>query len=184
VLDRPYRFYHLLSNLEDLLECCPVDEDLLEKAVPLLYRLLASSPWFSLAVLPPDLEVKWSVQNLDDEPDLPLTVQLVSWASGRTAPIHNHGCWGLVNLLLGLKRSHVWGKRPGAEGLKQILPIEGLCLQPGDTLLLPEAIHSVEALGEEQTVSINRYGPTDYTQRFELNPQQGTAQLLRGNWWN
>jgi predicted metal-dependent enzyme (double-stranded beta helix superfamily) len=176
---RPYRLYRFLSDLEDLLETRGSDQDLLRAALPLLQRLIASSPWLGWAAPPPDPESGWSVQILYDEPDFPLTVQLVSWAPGSISPIHNHGCWGLVTLLAGCERNDLWSCSPTAEGTVEMVRTGALQLQPGDTLLLlPDAIHSVEALGEVPTVSFNCYGPTDYSQRFEFDPLLGTAQLF------
>jgi predicted metal-dependent enzyme (double-stranded beta helix superfamily) len=43
---------------------------------------------------------------------------------------------------------------------------------------LPDAIHQIEAIGEEPTVSFNLYGVTDYDQRFEFDPETGAATLF------
>jgi predicted metal-dependent enzyme (double-stranded beta helix superfamily) len=41
---------------------------------------------------------------------------------------------------------------------------------------MPAAIHHVEAIGDEPTLSFNLYGETNYSQRFEFDPGQGTAK--------
>jgi predicted metal-dependent enzyme (double-stranded beta helix superfamily) len=41
---------------------------------------------------------------------------------------------------------------------------------------MPDAIHSVEAIGDEPTISFNLYGETDYDQRFEFDPVTCTAK--------
>lgn len=174
---RPYRLYRFLSDLEDLLDQPLPDAELLQVAFPLMQRLLASSPWFEFAAPPPDPESGWSVQILYDEPDFPLTVQLVSWAPGSISPIHNHGCWGLVTLLAGCETNELWKRCQSPQSGDQIVPMGSLHLNPSDTLLLlPEAIHRVEAVGNAPTVSFNVYGPTDYAGRFEFDPDQGLAQ--------
>jgi predicted metal-dependent enzyme (double-stranded beta helix superfamily) len=41
---------------------------------------------------------------------------------------------------------------------------------------MPDAIHHVEAMGDEPTISFNLYGETNYNQRFEFDSVQGTAK--------
>ena len=41
---------------------------------------------------------------------------------------------------------------------------------------MPEAIHSVEALGEEPIITFNIYGETDFSQRFEFDTLTNTAK--------
>ena len=52
-------------------------------------------------------------------------------------------------------------------------------LTPGDILcLMPEAIHQIEASGDEPTISFNVYGVTDYDRRYEFNLAQHTAAIF------
>ena len=41
---------------------------------------------------------------------------------------------------------------------------------------LPSAIHQIEALGNEPTISLNLYGVTDFENRFEFDITSGTAR--------
>jgi len=41
---------------------------------------------------------------------------------------------------------------------------------------MPDAIHRVEALGDEPAISFNLYGETNYEQRFEFDPVNSTAK--------
>jgi len=41
---------------------------------------------------------------------------------------------------------------------------------------MPDAIHQVEALGDDPTISFNLYGVTDYDQRFEFDVERGIAR--------
>jgi predicted metal-dependent enzyme (double-stranded beta helix superfamily) len=43
---------------------------------------------------------------------------------------------------------------------------------------LPDAIHQIEAIGEEPTMSFNLYGETNYDQRFEFDVEKATAQIF------
>jgi predicted metal-dependent enzyme (double-stranded beta helix superfamily) len=175
-LSHPYRLYRFLTDLEDVLERIQDDRLRLQAICPLVRRLLTSSDWLQITPLDPDPETGWEVLMLYDEPFFPLTVQLVAWAPGVTSPIHNHACWGLVALLSGQEKNTFWQRSPTAEFPDRIEPVGDRLLDPGDILcLMPEAIHQVEAIGKEPTISFNLYGETDYDRRFEFDPIQGTA---------
>jgi predicted metal-dependent enzyme (double-stranded beta helix superfamily) len=173
-LSRPYRLYRFLTDLEDILERINEDRWRLEAIRPLVRQLLTSSDWLQIPALEPNPETGWEVLTLYDEPFFSLTVQLVAWKPGMTSPIHNHGCWGLVALLSGAEKNTFW-QRSGSRDNRLSLK-EELLLTPGDILcLMPDAIHHVEAMGDEPTISFNLYGETNYNQRFEFDPVQGTA---------
>lgn len=173
----PYRLYRFLTELEDILEEIPEDHLRLEAIRPLVRKLLISSSWLQLAALDPDPQTGWEVLMLYDEPFFPLTVQLVAWAPGMSSPIHNHACWGLVALLSGQEKNTFWQRSPTSKSPDQIKPIGDRLLSSGDILcLMPEAIHHLEVMGDEPTISFNVYGETNYQQRLEFDPIQGTAK--------
>ena len=176
-LTHPYRLYRFLTDLEDVLEQISDDSLRLQAICPLVRRLLDSSPWFQMSLLEPDSETGWAVQTLYDEPFFPLTVQLVAWAPGAVSPIHNHASWGLVALLGGQEKNTFWQRSPIPKFPDKIQTVGDILLAPGDVLcLMPDAIHHVEALGDEPTISFNLYGETDYARRFEFNQIKGTAE--------
>jgi len=176
-LTHPYRLYRFLTDLEDVLEQISDDSLRLQAICPLVRRLLDSSSWLEIALLEPDSETGWAVQTLYDEPFFPLTVQLVAWAPGAVSPIHNHASWGLVALLGGQEKNTFWQRSPIPKFPDKIQTVGDILLAPGDVLcLMPDAIHHVEALGDEPTISFNLYGETDYARRFEFNQIQGTAE--------
>lgn len=178
-LTHPYRLYRFLTDLEDVLEQISDDYLRLQAICPLVRRLLDSSSWLQIALLDPDSETGWAVQTLYDEPFFPLTVQLVAWAPGAVSPIHNHASWGLVALLSGQEKNTFWQRSPTAKFPNKIKTAGDIMLASGDILcLMPDAIHHVEALGDEPTISFNIYGETDYDRRFEFNPIQGTAEIF------
>jgi predicted metal-dependent enzyme (double-stranded beta helix superfamily) len=175
----PYRLYRFLTDLEDVLEQISDDYLRLQAICPLVHRLLDSSSWLEIALLEPDPETGWAVQTLYDEPFFPLTVQLVAWAPGTVSPIHNHGCWGLVALLSGEEKNTFWQRSATTKFPDKIKTVGDILLAPGDILcLMPDAIHHVEALGDEPTISFNLYGETDYDRRFEFDPIQRTAKIF------
>jgi predicted metal-dependent enzyme (double-stranded beta helix superfamily) len=178
-LVQPYRLYRFLTDLEDVLNHFSDDQLRLQALCPLVRRLLTSSSWLQILSLQPDPETGWAVLMLYDEPFFPLTVQLVAWAPGVASPIHNHASWGLVALLSGQEKNMFWQRSPTSESPDHIEPVGDRVLTPGDILcLMPEAIHQVEAIGDQPTISFNLYGETNYDQRFEFDPIQGTAKLF------
>ncbi len=176
-LQRPYRLYRFLTDLEDILEQVNDDQMRLKLICPLVRRLLNSSEWLQMNYLSPDPATGWSVLMLYDEPDFPITVQTVVWSAGSISPIHNHGTWGIVALLSGQEKNTFWQRSPTSEFPDRIEQIGDRLLNPGDILcLMPDAIHHLESIGDEPTISFNLYGETNYTQRFEFDPVQGTAK--------
>lgn len=169
-----YRLYRFLTDLEDILHKFKSDRHRLQAICPLVRRLLTSSEWLQGEYLEPDSETGWSVLTLYDEPDFPLTVQTVAWLPGRVSPIHNHATWGVVALISGEERNTLWRRTDNQGGIEKVGDI---ILTPGEIIsLMPDAIHSVEALGDEPTISFNLYGETNYEQRFEFDPVAGTAK--------
>lgn len=169
-----YRLYRFLTDLEDILYKFQSDRHRLKAICPLVRRLLISSEWLQGEYLEPDPETGWSVLTLYDEPDFPLTVQTVAWLPEKVSPIHNHATWGVVALINGEEKNTLWRRTDNHGGIQKVGEI---ILTPGDIIsLMPDAIHSVEALGEESTISFNLYGETNYEQRFEFDPVSGTAK--------
>ena len=180
-----YRLYRFLTDLEDILENTKDDahrlgaiaeSERLRLIAPLVRKLLNDSPWLILSMPKPNPETGWEIMTLYDEPSFPLTVQMVTWAGGIMSPIHNHGCWGLVALLNGKEKNSFWRRNPTPDFPDKIEQVGEKILTKGDILcLMPDAIHQIEAMGNEPTISLNIYGETDYDSRFEFNPVENTA---------
>ncbi|MCU0570515.1 MAG: cupin [Oculatellaceae cyanobacterium Prado106] len=175
-LKQPYRLYRFLTDLEDILDRVPDEPTRLSLILPLVRHLLTHSEWLHMNFSPPDPVTGWSVLMLYDEPDYPITVQTVVWSPGSVSPIHNHGTWGVVALLHGQEKNRFWQRSPTSTHADHITPTQDHLLFPGDILgLTSEAIHQVEAIGDEPTISFNVYGETNYEQRFEFDPVKQTA---------
>jgi predicted metal-dependent enzyme (double-stranded beta helix superfamily) len=176
---KPYRLYRFLTDIEDIIEQEVDDRLRLQKICPLVRRLLNSCEWLQVNFIPPDPETGWSVQTLYDEPDFPITIQTVVWAPGTVSPIHNHATWGIVALLEGQEKNTFWQRSPTAKSPDRITTASDHLLTAGDILcFLPDAIHQIEAIGTEPTMSFNLYGETNYDQRFEFDVEQATAQIF------
>jgi len=175
--DRPYRLYRFLTDLEDVLERSQDDRQRLQAICPLVRQLLTVSDWLQGEYLPPDPKTGWSVLRLYDEPDFPLTVQMVTWLPGQTSPIHNHACWGVVAIVSGQEKNYFWRRAKADLSGQQIEAVGDRVLLPGDIIsFLPDAIHQIEVLGDEPVVSFNLYGQTSYSQRYEFDPVNHTAK--------
>ncbi len=184
-----YRLYRFLTDLEDILHKFQSDRHRLQAICPLVRRLLTSSEWLQGEYLEPNPETGWSVLTLYDEPDFPLTVQTVAWLPGRGSPIHNHATWGVVALINGEEKNTLWRRTDNNGGIEKntlwrrtdnnggIEKVSEIILTPGEIIsLMPDAIHHVEALGDQPTISFNLYGETNYAQRFEFDPVTCTAK--------
>ncbi|MDX2232593.1 MAG: cupin [Leptolyngbyaceae cyanobacterium bins.349] len=173
----PYRLYRFLTDLENVLNHIVDDQLRLQAICPLVRQLLTSSAWLQIMPLEPDPELGWDVTMLYDEPFFPLTVQLVAWAPGVTSPIHNHATWGVVALLSGQEKNTFWQRSPTAEFPDQIASTGEHIITPGDIIcFLPDAIHQIEAIADQPTISFNLYGETHYDQRFEFDVNQHTTK--------
>ncbi|MGB6295715.1 MAG: cupin [Rivularia sp. (in: cyanobacteria)] len=173
-LSAPYRLFRFLTNLEDILQSTNDDKRRLEEIRPLVRRLLNSSEWLHYEYLEPNPDTGWAVTTLYDEPDFPLTVQTVVWLPGSVSPIHNHATWGIVAILSGEEKNTLW-KQVNQDG-KQIEKAGELILSPGDMIsFTSDAIHNVEVVGDEPTVSFNLYGETNYDRRYQFDPINCTA---------
>jgi predicted metal-dependent enzyme (double-stranded beta helix superfamily) len=175
----PYRLYRFLTDVEDVLRQVEDVEGQLRAICPLVRHLLVSSEWLPMAFDLPDPQLGWSVRMLYDEPNFPLTVQMVAWAPGQVSPIHNHGAWGLVALLSGQECNQLWRRSPTTANPDRIERTGEHLLMPGEIITFtPGAIHSVEAIADEPTISFNLYGETDYAGRFEFDPVNLTAKVF------
>ncbi|MBE9028591.1 cupin [filamentous cyanobacterium LEGE 11480] len=178
-IDRQYRLYRFLTEIEDILIATPEPEAQLKQIIPRVQQLLEQSPWLFFDPLQPDPEKGWEVQMLYDEPEFPLTVQIVAWEPGSQSPIHNHGAWGIVAMLQGEEKNTFWQRSATSEHPHRITQIGHQNLACGDIIgILPDAIHHITALGDQPTVSFNLYGATDYNARYEFDPHQHTAQIF------
>ncbi len=175
----PYRLHRFLTDLEDIIWQEKDDYLRLQKICPLVRRLLNSSEWILTNFLPPDPDTGWSVQVLYDEPDFPITVQTVVWSPQAVSPIHNHAAWGIVALIDGQEKNKFWRRSPTPEYPDRIVHTGEHTITAGDILcLMPDAIHQIEAIANEPTISFNVYGVTDYAKRFQFDIAKQTAMIF------
>jgi predicted metal-dependent enzyme (double-stranded beta helix superfamily) len=124
----------------------------------------------------PPINPGWSVHFLYDEYEFPLTVQMVAWLPGHVSPIHNHATWGIVAVVSGQEKNQFWRRSPTSENPSRIKYIGEKILVPGDIIAFtPDAIHNIEALGQEPVITFNLYGVTAYHERFQFDPINHSA---------
>ncbi|MEM9265049.1 MAG: cupin [Cyanobacteria bacterium P01_F01_bin.13] len=174
-----YRMYRFLTDLEDILASEADNSRRIQKIVPLVRQLLTSSYWLQMEYDLPSPKTGWSVKFLYREYQFPLTVQMVAWAPGQVSTIHNHAAWGIVALIGGEEKNHLWRRVSVNDQPHRIELVGEQILVPGDIIgFTPGAIHQVEPIGDEPTVSFNLYGVTDHKTRYEYDVQNHTAKLF------
>ena len=174
--ENTYRLYRFLTELEDTINNYQNEEEILKIIIPKVRKLLIQSEWIQFEYILPNPEIGWSVNTLYDEPDFPLTIQMVTWLPGQISPIHNHGTWGIVAIISGTEKNTFWQKYSTPDSDCAIEYVSEKVLSPGDIMgFTSDAIHQVEVMGDEPVVSFNIYGITDYTSRFEFDPIKQTA---------
>ncbi|MBD2681403.1 MULTISPECIES: cupin [Nostoc] len=165
-----YRVYRFLTEVEDVLNNVEDESSCLPEIRMLVRRLIVNSYWVRSQYLEPSPKTGTSVLLLYDELGFPLTVQTVTFAPGTKSTIHNHGTWGVVAVLKGQEKNTFWQRTQSSESEDKIEYTGELTLFPGDIIsFTPDAIHCVEALGDEPTVTFNIYGETDPKERFEFD---------------
>ena len=177
LLRENYRLYRFLTEVEDVLNGVEDESSRLPEIRMLVRRLIANSYWVRSQYLEPCSKTGTSVVLLYDELGFPLTVQTVTFAPGTTSNIHNHGTWGVVAVLKGQEKNTVWRRKDGSKSSGKIEQTGEITLSPGDIVsFTPDAIHSIQAIGDEPTVTFNIYGETDPKQRFEFDLVTNTAR--------
>jgi len=122
-----------------------------------------SSSWLQSAVRKPDPNTGWSVFKLYDEPFFPWTVQTAAWLPGKTSEIHNHATWGVVAVIYGQEKNIFWKRSLNSDVENAVERVGDRILSPGDIItFVPNAIHCIETVGNEPTITFNLYGETSH----------------------
>jgi predicted metal-dependent enzyme (double-stranded beta helix superfamily) len=106
-----------------------------------------------------------------------MTIQTETLMPGTCTPIHNHGTWGVVATLQGEQKNTFWKRSPTSKFPGKIERVGEQILKPEDIIsFTTEAIHCVEAVGDELTVTLNLYGETYASKRFQFDPATHQAR--------
>jgi predicted metal-dependent enzyme (double-stranded beta helix superfamily) len=177
LLRENYRLYRFLTELEDVLNDIDDESIRLPEIRILVRRLLVNSYWVRSQFLDACPQTGTSVLSLYDELGFQFTIQTVTFAPGTKSNIHNHGTWGIVGILKGQEKNTIWKRCPSDDFQCRVEQTGELMLFPGDIIsFTPDAIHCVEAVGDEPTVTFNLYGETDPSRRFEFDVVKHVAK--------
>ncbi len=172
-----YRLYRFLTDLEDTISNYENEQEIIKILMPKVRQLLTESDWIQLEYIEPNPSIGWSVKMLYDEPNFPLTVQIVTWLPGQKSPIHNHGTWGIVAILSGEEKNTFWRKYSTEKSDNAVKSVGERILEAGDIIAFTSnAIHQVEVISDEPVISFNVYGITDFNSRFEFDFINQTAK--------
>lgn len=172
LLETPYRFHRFLTEVEDRLQAATAEphSDPLPSLRRLVRKLVLNSYWLRTQRPEPSSN-QTAILNLYDEIGYPLTVQIESLVPGARTSVHNHGTWGIVAILQGQGSNTLWRRVPEPAFPHKIAYVAEKTLEYGDIIsFAPEAIHRVQAVGEDPLVTFNLYGETERKQRFEFDP--------------
>ncbi len=140
-------------------------------------QLVMNSYWLRTRYMPPKSATGASVMTLYDEIGYPLTVQNVTFSPGTMSPIHNHGTWGVVEVIEGEEEHTFWRRVPDEDNPDRIELVGRKVLSPGELIsFMPGAIHQVKAVASEPTVTFCLYGATHPRSRFQFDPVENTAK--------
>jgi predicted metal-dependent enzyme (double-stranded beta helix superfamily) len=181
LLAEEYRLYRFLTEVEDNLRLTTAearDEESCLSGLRMLVRKLILNCYTVKTRLPePNQKTGVSIVMLYDELGFPMTIQTEMNLTGTTSTIHNHGTWGVVMVLQGKQKNTFWQRVPTTEFPNKIERVGERIIEPGDIIsFTTEAIHRIEAVGEEPTITFNLYGETHGSKRFQFDFERQTAK--------
>ncbi|NJK36895.1 MAG: cupin [Oscillatoriales cyanobacterium RM2_1_1] len=179
IRDRYYLHQFLTEIINTLNDVTDLKEewDRLPQIRMRVRQLITNSYWVQTQYSEPHPQTGQFVTVLYDEIGYPLSIQNVSFAPNFKSSIHNHGTWGVVAVLKGQEKHTFWQRAPHPEFPDQIKPIGERILKVGEIIsFTPQAIHQVETIGNEMTVSFHLYGDTQPKSRLKFNPIDRTAK--------
>jgi predicted metal-dependent enzyme (double-stranded beta helix superfamily) len=181
LLKSEYRLHRFLTEIEDVInqstEKGETEIDFLPHLRRLVRQLITNSYWLRTQVPEPCTKTGTSIIMLYDEIGFPLTVQTETVLPGRGSPIHNHGTWGIVAVLKGQQKNVFWKRQPSTDFPDQIEKVGEKILKEGEIIsFTSDAIHHIEAVGDEPSFTFNLYGETNAANRFQFNAESCLAK--------
>jgi predicted metal-dependent enzyme (double-stranded beta helix superfamily) len=181
LLAEEYRLYRFLTEVEDTLRLSASqgreEESTLSTLRKLVRKLILNCYAVNTRIPEANPKTGTAVVMLYEELGFPLTLQTEIHLPGTTSPIHNHGTWGVVAVLQGKQNNTFWKRDPTPEFPNKIEYVGEKIIAPGDVIsFTTEAIHHIEAMGDEPTVTLNLYGETQGNKRFKFDRTEHTAK--------
>jgi predicted metal-dependent enzyme (double-stranded beta helix superfamily) len=181
LLAEEYRLYRFLTEVEDIMRLATaegIDEESSLSGLRMIVRKLILNCYTVKTRLPePNHQTGVSVVMLYDELGFPMTIQTEMSLPGTTSSIHNHGTWGIVMILQGKQKNTFWKRISTDKFPDKIERVGERIIESGDIIsFTTDAIHSIEAVGDEPTITFNLYGETHGSKRFQFNLDNNTAK--------
>jgi predicted metal-dependent enzyme (double-stranded beta helix superfamily) len=181
LITNEYRLYRFLTEVEDVLRLETTqgtpETDFLPAIRKLVRKLILNSYWVKNHLPPINTETGTSFLMLYDELGFPMTVQTEINLPKTTSPTHNHGTWGIVMMLQGKQKNTFWKRNPDSKFPDKIEQVKEQILTPGEIIsFTTEAIHSLEIVGDEPSITFNLYGETYGSKRWQFDPLNHTAK--------
>lgn len=181
LLAEEYRLYRFLTEVEDNIRLAATeerDEETSLSGLRMLVRKLVLNCYAIKTCLPqPNQDTGVSVVMLYDEVGFPMTIQTEMSLPGTTSQVHNHGAWGIVMVLQGKQKNTFWKRSSTEEFPNKIERVGERIIEAGDIIsFTTEAIHSIEVVGNEPTITLNLYGETHGGKRYQFDPDLQTAK--------
>ncbi|MGF1491405.1 MAG: cupin [Microcoleaceae cyanobacterium] len=175
-----YYFHQFLSEIMEIINDVTDVRDEWDRLPQIRMRvrqLVMNSYWVQTRYQEPNPQTGSSVVILYDEIGYPISVQNVAFAPGVKSSIHNHGTWGVVAILKGQEKHTFWRRAAYSEFPDQIEPVGERIVGKGEIIsFTPQAIHQVEAIGNEAAISFHIYGDTQPKSRLQFNPIARTTK--------
>jgi len=180
LLRERYYFHQFLTEILETLAIAPHELEewnYLPQIRKKVRQLVVNSYWVKTQYAEPDERTGVHLTTLYDEIGYPLTVQNVATQPGATSTLHNHGTWGVVFQIQGRERHTFWRRTNAPEEPLRIEPVGEYVLGPEEILSFhPHAIHQVETIGQETSLTFQLYGDTQPKGRFQFEPETQTAK--------
>lgn len=180
LLREHYYLHQFLTEVLDVLANAKNETDEWDHLPQIRMRvrqLLLNSYWAKTCYTEPDPQTGVSVTTLYDEIGYPLTVQNVMAHPGATSSIHNHGTWGVLFQIRGQERHTFWRRVNDPDQPYRIETVGDRILEPGEIIsFMPDAIHQVETVGDEPSLTFQLYGDTQPKSRLQFEPETNSAK--------
>ena len=180
LLRETYYLHQFLTETLDIVANAPHEKDewdYLPQIRRQVRQFVLNSYWVKTRFDAPNAHTGVSVTTLYDEIGYPLTVQNVATQPGLLTSIHNHGTWGVVFQIEGEERHIFWRRVKAPDESVRVEVVGEHCLRPGEMISFhPDAIHQVETLGDQDSLTFQLYGDTQPQGRFQYQPETQTAK--------
>ncbi|MFC4618467.1 cysteine dioxygenase [Camelliibacillus cellulosilyticus] len=154
-------FTNFINDMTKVVECCEKDGDRVLEAERLVDQLIRTTDWLPEEKQAPD-DGQYARHSLYRDPLDRFEVLALVWKPGQKTPLHDHdGTWGVEGVVKGRMRITNYlqlGTLPDNIVKLSYSGAVNVNEQSTGQLLPPADCHILEAIGEENVVTIHVYG--------------------------